>query len=97
MIGTYELMVIVVIALLFFGPDRIPELAHTLGKAVGEFKKAQMEVERETHSRSIQKEREERIKKVASEMGIDTKNKNIDELLDEMRSKNKTEHMEEKT
>jgi sec-independent protein translocase protein TatA len=86
MIGTYELAVVVVIAVLLFGPNRIPELARAIGKATGEFKKAQREVERGIHEAEIQVEREERIRRVARDMGIDTQGKTTDELLDAIRA-----------
>jgi len=43
-IGMTELLVILVIALIIFGPKRLPELAKHLGKAMREFKKATDEV-----------------------------------------------------
>lgn len=39
-IGFPELLIILVIALIVFGPNRLPELAKGFGKAMGEFKKA---------------------------------------------------------
>ena len=38
-IGTEELMLILVIALVVLGPERMPKLARDLGKMVGEFRK----------------------------------------------------------
>lgn len=38
-IGFPELVVIVVVALLVFGPDRLPELARNLGDAVARFRR----------------------------------------------------------
>jgi len=35
-----ELVVILVIALLIFGPNKLPELARSLGKGFGEFRRA---------------------------------------------------------
>ena len=39
-IGMTELIVILVVALVVIGPKRLPELARTLGKALGDFKRA---------------------------------------------------------
>lgn len=39
-LGVPELMLIFIIALVLFGPKRLPEIGRTLGKAMGEFKKA---------------------------------------------------------
>jgi len=39
-IGMPELFVIFVIALVIFGPRRLPELGRSLGKAIAEFKRA---------------------------------------------------------
>jgi sec-independent protein translocase protein TatB len=43
-IGLPELMIIVAIALIVFGPNKLPELARAFGKAMREFKKATEEV-----------------------------------------------------
>lgn len=37
-IGMSELIVILVIALLIFGPAKLPEIGKSFGKAIGEFK-----------------------------------------------------------
>ncbi len=47
MIGNSELIIIAIVALLLFGPDKLPELARSIGKASGEFKRASREAERE--------------------------------------------------
>jgi TatA/E family protein of Tat protein translocase len=39
-IGMMELIVIFVVALIFFGPRKLPELGRSLGKTLGEFKRA---------------------------------------------------------
>jgi len=44
-IGGNELLIIAVFALIIFGPDKIPEIARTAGKAIQMFKKAQADVE----------------------------------------------------
>ena len=43
-IGLPELLIIVAIALIVFGPNKLPELAKAFGKAMREFKKATEEV-----------------------------------------------------
>jgi sec-independent protein translocase protein TatA len=39
-IGMPELMVVLVIALIFFGPGKLPELGGLIGKALRDFRKA---------------------------------------------------------
>ena len=43
-LGMPELIVIFVIALIFFGPRKLPELGRTLGRSLSEFKKASNEL-----------------------------------------------------
>ncbi len=39
-IGLGELIIILIVVLIVFGPERLPEIARSLGKAGAEFKKA---------------------------------------------------------
>jgi len=43
-IGPMELIVILIIALLVFGPKKLPEIGRSIGKAVREFKKTSEEI-----------------------------------------------------
>ncbi len=43
-IGMPELIIILVIALIIFGPRKLPELGRSLGKSIGEFKRASNEL-----------------------------------------------------
>ena len=42
-LGMPELVVIFIVALLVFGPKRLPELGKTLGRAINEFKRSSQE------------------------------------------------------
>lgn len=46
-IGWNELVIILVIVLVIFGPKRLPELADAMGKSIRKFKSATREVEDE--------------------------------------------------
>ncbi len=43
-IGMPELLIIFVIALIIFGPRKLPELGRSLGRSLGEFKRASNEL-----------------------------------------------------
>lgn len=61
-LGTTELLVILVVALVLFGPRKLPHLSRSLGKSLAEFKRASEEFkqtwEREVALESVEKERE---------------------------------------
>jgi sec-independent protein translocase protein TatA len=46
-VGPTELMVILVLALIVFGPKRLPEMGKSIGKGLREFRKAQTDIRRE--------------------------------------------------
>ena len=64
-IGMPELVIILVIALIIFGPRKLPELGRSLGKSIGEFKKASNEL-RHTLDEEIRME-EHKDQKVKTE------------------------------
>jgi TatA/E family protein of Tat protein translocase len=64
-IGMPELIIILVIALIIFGPRKLPELGRSLGKSIGEFKKASNEL-RHTLDEEIRME-EHKDQKVKTE------------------------------
>jgi TatA/E family protein of Tat protein translocase len=45
-LGFAEILVILVVALLVFGPDRLPELARSLGRGLSEFRRASTDLRR---------------------------------------------------
>ena len=50
--GGMEMMVILLIAVLLFGANKIPKLARSTGEAMGEFKKGRQEIEEELQEAS---------------------------------------------
>ena len=56
-LGMPELIVIFIIALIVFGPKKLPELGKTIGKGLAEFKRASQDVKEsiETEMRSAEK------------------------------------------
>lgn len=60
-LGYQELLIILVIVLVLFGANRLPELARSLGSSVKEFKKGVNEAQKdETASPAVQKKEEEK-------------------------------------
>ena len=51
-IGWGELLIILFLVLLFFGPKRLPEMAEALGKSIQKFKKASRDMKDEIESSS---------------------------------------------
>lgn len=73
-IGTTELMVILVVALLVLGPKKLPQVARSLGKAFGEFRRVSTDVKRTIDTEVDRLEKEERDKKARDELrGEDAK------------------------
>jgi Tat protein translocase TatB subunit len=54
-IGMSELLVILAVALIVFGPTRLPELARSLGKAMNEFRRASSDL-RETFQQAVEEQ-----------------------------------------
>lgn len=88
LIGPSELIVILFAFLIFFGPDKIPEMARSLGKAMGEYKKAQLETENEMkRPDNNSNDKETKIHDLAIEIGLDVQNKTTEQLVEEIRTK----------
>ena len=61
-IGSTELLVILVVALLVLGPKNLPKIAHTLGRAMGEFRRVSTEFQRSLNTEIAFEEEEEKAK-----------------------------------
>ena len=58
-LGLKEILVILVVALLVFGPQKLPEIAKTLGKTLGGLRRALDDIKRETNFSSFDLEGED--------------------------------------
>jgi sec-independent protein translocase protein TatA len=65
-LGVWEIALIMVLALLLFGPRKLPEIGRTLGKGLAEFKKASNELKRSIETEVEEEERTKRALPPAS-------------------------------
>ena len=74
-LGWQETVFIFLLALLLFGPKKLPELGRTLGKAMSEFRRASTELKAtfDREMKSLEQETES-IKQVANQYQYDTYN-----------------------
>jgi sec-independent protein translocase protein TatA len=69
-LGYQEIIVIFIIALIVFGPRKLPELGKTIGKGLAEFKKASNELKQTWEDEvRLDKEKEE-VSKILKETSI---------------------------
>jgi sec-independent protein translocase protein TatA len=89
-VGMEWVILIVIVVVLIFGARKIPELAKSIGRASGEFKKGKREADLEAASMSSPEptsEEEVRVKLVraARELGITSESKSNEQLREEIR------------
>lgn len=73
-LGLPELLVIFVIALLIFGPKKLPDLGRSIGRAMAEFKKASQEFQETVQSEMKEVEKTaqlDELKKVGQQITQD--------------------------
>lgn len=67
-IGSTELLVILVVALIILGPSKLPEIAKSLGKALGEFRRVSTDVKRTIEMEAEQEEQRGKTEKARKEL-----------------------------
>ena len=67
-IGTTELVVILLVALLVLGPKKLPEIAKSIGKTLGEFRRVTTDVKRTIEMEADQEEEVRAKKKTKKQM-----------------------------
>ena len=61
-IGAPGLIVLILGALLIFGPKRLPELGEAIGKMIREFKKSVSGIESEANNKNVEDKKEKECK-----------------------------------
>ncbi|HMK47196.1 MAG TPA: twin-arginine translocase TatA/TatE family subunit [Methanocella sp.] len=91
MVAFEEIILIFILALMLFGPDKLPQYLREMGKIYAEIKKAQREFERELKmesdalvSRPAIKPPSQKVTDIARKMGIPVEGKSEEQLLSEI-------------
>ncbi len=69
----WVVILIIIAVLLLFGPAKLPELARGVGRALGEFRRGRMEIEREISTELSQMDTRDirmRVEKAAGALGV---------------------------
>lgn len=72
-LGLPELIIIFVIALLVFGPKKLPDLGKSVGRAMAEFKKAQQEFQESVQAEMKDVEKTANLQEVKELASVDLK------------------------
>jgi sec-independent protein translocase protein TatA len=91
--GSEWLIVIVIVVVLIFGANKIPDLAKSLGRASGEFQKGKVESELEVAKMKAQAGQpaqpadsdRDKLMRAAKELGIATEGRTDDEIRAEVK------------
>ncbi len=101
-LGATELLILIVIALILFGPNKLPELARSIGNAQAEYEAArkarlsQRKIEKNRQSANLNSQTtnpggelsdEDLLIEAAGKMGIETEGKKIEEIAQEVLKK----------
>lgn len=67
-IGTTEFLLIMVIALIVLGPEKLPQIARSVGKGLSELKRMSTELQRTINLEVERQEHQERVKEAEKEL-----------------------------
>lgn len=71
--GIEWIILLIIVAVLFlFGPQKLPELARGVGRAMGEFRRGRMEVEKEINQQFSQEDPRVKVERAAGSLGLTT-------------------------
>jgi sec-independent protein translocase protein TatA len=93
MLGSQEILLIFIVIVLLFGATKLPELARSMGRSMGEFKRGQYEIEKELQAvkaapgASGPEVALTRTQRMAKNLGIEIGGKSDDQLLVEIEAR----------
>ena len=89
MLGMQEVVLILAILLLVFGPTKLPKIARELGKAINEFNKASSGLIADTASKETSKKEKKTqiLKEIADRLDLNTTGKSHDQVKEEVITK----------
>jgi len=87
MVGTQELILILAILLFVIGPKKLPQMAKELGRAIQEFRKASSTIVDTASSAFKDEDAGETLLNIAKNLGIETENKSVTQLIDAIKEK----------
>src|SRR3979409_2405981 len=79
----WVVILIIIAVLLLFGPSKLPELARGVGRALGEFRRGKMQIEREISTEISQMDTRDmrvRVEKAAGALGLSSSGRSEMEL-----------------
>ncbi|WP_162000410.1 MULTISPECIES: twin-arginine translocase TatA/TatE family subunit [Sulfolobaceae] len=79
------IIILVVIAVLFFGASKIPELFRSMGRAVGEFKKGRIEAEMELQQMQSQNFQQPLVQQQPSVQDLEKQIAELQKQLEELK------------
>src|SRR5438270_10199830 len=89
-LGFTEVAFLVLIALVLFGPRRLPEIAREMGRFMAEFKRASSDFQNQIHQEINKLELEEAAKSVAAGTDISTETNSISSAISRLTERVKT-------
>ncbi len=92
--GSGEILLILLVAFLIFGPDKIPELSRNIGKFINDIKRASEDIKTEINREADRKDREKRLNEYEAKMAMQQNDTldNADEINEEAaKDKNQNE------
>lgn len=85
--GSGEIILILLVAFLIFGPDKIPEMARNIGKFINDIKRASEDIKTEVNREADRREREKKLaeyeKKIAIQQNDNTDSENNEPIIEE--------------